>query len=329
MLKLTHCLIPSLRVPYQGACYNSPVSMATLQLLASRPLSGKTTVAVALGRGFAAAGVRVRLVRPGKGVAAIEDAATFAEYPDASGRSTGQPVPADKLPAAARGEVVIVEQDTGAEPLAGAPAIVVVRGAPTEADGALAASLGDRLLGTIATVVAPGAVDAVARALTDGGLRPLALIPEDRVLAAPGVAEIRDALGARVLFEGDNEREVVEDVLIAPVYADPARPHFRRFESKAVLAPFNKTDLHLAAIETQAACLVITGGRDPSPYVLDRAQHGTTTVLLAEKETPETLASLSEVWLTSRFRGERKAAAAYAALQGRLDFAALAKKIQG
>src|SRR3989304_236065 len=67
---------------------------------------------------------------------------------------------------------------------------------------------------------------------------------------APGVAELRDALGARVLFEGDNEREVVEDVLIAPVYADPARPHFRRFESKAVLAPFNNTDLHLAAIET-------------------------------------------------------------------------------
>ena len=60
-------------------------------------------------------------------------------------------------------------------------------------------------------------------------------------------------------------------------------------------APFNKTDLHLAIIDTNAACLVITGGRDPSPYVLDRAQHDATTILLAPHQTPETIAALSGV----------------------------------
>jgi BioD-like phosphotransacetylase family protein len=301
--------------------------MATLQLLASQPHSGKTTAAVAFAQGLARAGRRVRLVRAGSGEAASEDAATFATYLFAT--STGQPVAADKVPSAASGETLIVELDAGAAPLASTSAVVAVRGAPTADDEALAKALGERLIGSIATCVAPGAIDAVARALTDAGLRPLALIAEDRILAAPCVAEIRGALGARLLYEGENELETVEDVLIGPVYADPARPHFRRFESKAVLAPFNKTDLHLAAIETQAACLVITGGHDPSPYVVDRAQHGTTTVLLAPGETPETLASLGDVWLTSRFRGERKAAAAFAALEGRVDFAALAKKIEG
>jgi len=298
--------------------------MPKLQVVASRPLSGKTTVATALAQGLARGQGRVRLVRVGEGVAADEDAATFAGFAFAS--SPGRPLSPDQVPSP-RNETVIIEADAG-ETQAGIAAILVVRGGMSEADQTFAAALGARLIGTIATAVVPGAIEAVARDLTNAGLRPLALIAEDRTLAAPCVAEIRDALGARVLYEAENDREVVEDVLIAPVYADPARPHFRRFESKAVLAPFNKTDLHLAAIESQAACLVITGGQEPSPYVLDRAQHGTTTVLLADKETLETLASLSDVWQTSRFRGERKLAAAFAHLEGRVDFASLRRKIE-
>jgi BioD-like phosphotransacetylase family protein len=298
--------------------------MPRLQVLSAQALAGKTTVAVALAEGFAANGAKVQLVRVGSGAAAGEDAASFAAVLSAA--SPGSAVAT--APAAGAGETVIVELDAGAAPLDGTPAIVVVRGAPTGEDRALAAALGDRLLGSIGTSVLPDGIEDVARELTNGGFRPIALIPEDRVLAAPSVGEIRDALDARVLYDGENEAETVEDILVAPVYADPARPHLRRFASKAVLAPFNKTDLHLAVIDTNAACLVITGGRDPSPYVLDRAQHDATTILLAPHQTPETIAELSEVWLTSRFRGERKAAAVREALGGRLDFAALLKKLQ-
>jgi BioD-like phosphotransacetylase family protein len=153
------------------------------------------------------------------------------------------------------------------------------------------------------------------------------VIAEDRTLAAPSVGEIRDLLAARVLYDGENETEVVEDVLLAPVYADPAQPHFRHFDSKAILAPFNKTDLHLAAIETQASCLIITGGGEPSPYVIDRAQGESTTVLLTSAETPATLAALGDVWFQSRFRGELKAEAIYRHLEGKVDFANLSRKI--
>jgi BioD-like phosphotransacetylase family protein len=229
--------------------------------------------------------------------------------------------------AASANDTSIIELDAGATPLTGVPAVVVVRASVTDEDKALATSLGDRLIGSVATHVLPGQTESVARDLTNGGLRPLALLEEDRRLSAPSVSEIRAVLGARTLYAGENEREVVEDVLIAPVYADPAQPHFRRFASKAVLAPFNKTDLHLAAIETQAACLVITGGRDPSPYVIDRAQGEPITLLLAPEETPETVNALGEAWTSSRFRGSRKAEAVAAALSGRVDYASLAKKL--
>ena len=298
--------------------------MPALQVVSSQPFAGKTTVAVALARGLHEYGARVRLVRNGKAAGAGEDALTFSTYLFASASEN----PVAKTPSPARGETLIVELDAGAAPDDKLPAIIAVRGEPTDADKALAASLGDRLAGSIAICVNPTAVEDVARALTNGDLRPLALLPEDRVLAAPSVGEIGITLGARVLYAGENEREVVEDVLIGPVYADPARPHFRRFASKAILAPFNKTDLHLVAIETNAACLVITGGHEPSPYVIDRAQGEATTILLSEQDTPGTVASLADAWSGTRFRGDRKAAAAYAHLEGRLDFASLARKLE-
>ena len=294
--------------------------MPLLQIVSTRPRAGKSTVAVALARGLHKAGLRVSLVRAGDGDAAGPDAASFAAI-DLAGAANAAPDgdgPAD--------EIVIVEGDAGAE-LLSAAAIVVVRTEVGEADSRLAASLGDRLLGTIATAVVPDRVESVARDLTNGGLRPLALMTEDRGLAAPSVGEIGAALGAELLYAGDNESATVEDIVIAPVFADPAQPHFGRFAAKAVLAPFNKTDLHLAAIETAATCLVITGGQRPSPYVLDRAQGEATTVLLAPNETPATLAALAGVWSVSRFRGEMKAQRALAQLEGRIDFAALAKRL--
>jgi BioD-like phosphotransacetylase family protein len=298
--------------------------MPVLQIVATRPLAGKSAIAAGLAQGFKRAGFRVRLARGGDSEAAIEDAASFGALLFAT--STGVPIDPGSLGSGAPDEIIIIEVDAGSQS-ANLPALMVVRQAPTTADNALGASLETRLIGSVATRVAAGEVEAVARELTNNGLRPLALLPEDRTLAAPSVNEIRSALQAQMLYDGENGREVVEDILIGPVYADPARPHFRRFASKAILAPFNKTDLLLAAIETQAACLIITGGRQPSPYVANRAEGEETTVLLAPQETPETVASLGQVWFTSRFRGERKANAVYALLDSRLDFAALARRL--
>lgn len=298
--------------------------MAVLQIVASKEHAGKTAVAVAIARGLAAQG-RVRLVRTGAGESAKADAISFASFLFAS--TPGVVVDAAALSGFAADETILVEADAGTTPMANTATLVVVRTTASDDDKALAAGLGDRLAGTIATDVPATEIEAVARELTNAGMRPLALLPEDLMLAAPSVGEIRDMLNAKVLYEGENDLEVVEDVLLSPVYADPARPHFRRFASKAVLAPFNKTDFHLAAIETQAACLVITGGRDPSPYVVDRAQGESTTVLLAPHETPETLSELSDVWLTSRFRGERKAATMHALLESRFDIPGILRKL--
>ncbi len=296
--------------------------MPILQIVSSKPLSGKSAIAAGLALALSRSGRRVVLARAGSGDAATQDAASFAALLFAS--SPGRPLSAADLTPA--DDLTLVEADAGVVPL-DAPALLVVRSQPDEGDRALAPALGAKLLGTIASAVVPARTEAVARELTDAGLRPLAVLPEERALAAPSVAEIRDALGADVLYAGENELETVEDVLIAPVYADPARPHFQAFAAAAVLAPFNKTDLHLVAIETGAKCLVITGAGRPSPYVLDRVQGEPTTVLATSGETPAAVAALSDVWLRSRFRGEAKAELIAGQLEGRVDLAALLRRL--
>src|SRR5690606_174344 len=149
--------------------------MPTLQIVSSKSGAGKSTIAVALAQGFAREGHRVRIERMGEGRAATEDAETFGEYLFAA--SSGQPI--STAPAAGGSEVGILELAGGSTPDASRAALVAVHSAPDEADNALASLLGDRLIGSIAVAVDPSAVEDVARDLTNGGLRPLALVPED------------------------------------------------------------------------------------------------------------------------------------------------------
>jgi BioD-like phosphotransacetylase family protein len=299
--------------------------MPVLQVLSTGNRSGKTTVAAGLARGFAQRGHAVRLARLGSGENAVEDATTFATFLFAA--STGTPVVPGAI-SSAKGEVAVVELEAGSRPL-DAPAVIVVHRDSNTEDEALARSLGANLAGTIATAVPPAETDAVAGRITDGGMRVLAIIPEDPVLAAPSVASIREALAADVLYAGENMAEPIANVLVAPVYTDGAKVHFRRFDgTRAVLTPSYKTDLLLAAIESAADCVIVTGGHQPSLYVIDRVQGMPTTLLLAQQQTPAAVTAMSDVWGSSAFAGEAKSDAIAALLDSRIEWDALFKKLQ-
>jgi BioD-like phosphotransacetylase family protein len=290
--------------------------MPLLQVLSTSPRAGKSSVAAGIAFALARRGRTVHLYRAGGSENAAADAEAFSELPFVS--ALAEPV-ADARVAPPEGVLAIVELDAGQAPV-DAPAVVVARGKPTEEFGALASALGQRLAGVVLTAVPARQTEDAARALTSAGVGVLAVLPEDRALAAPNVDDIRSALAADVMYEGENFRLPVQEVLVAPVYTDGFKLHLRRFEaSKAVLAPSYKTDLLLAAIEAEAACVVMTGGHRPSHYVLDRVQGQPTTLLLAQQQTPAAVAAMSDVWGGSPFRGEEKAAAMAAVLEARVN----------
>jgi hypothetical protein len=200
---------------------------------------------------------------------------------------------------------VVVEAPPGAVKALGAAldARVIVVGTATSApiDAPQAT-----IAGSILTRVPASDVEAVAR--RDGVL---AVLAEDRVLAAPSVADIAAALDARWLA-GSEERTGIGRVMIGTVSSDAASPYFGQRERTCIVTRFDKTDIQLAALGTDLECLVLTGGGEPSPYLLDRVRSDREdiAVLLSPSNTVESVRTVEGLYGASRFDGAWKLARA-------------------
>ena len=309
--------------------------MSTIIIASLNPQAGRTTATAALGARLAADGMFVRLARlrsaDGADAPAEDDAqvlATVAGCTSSGGAVTEQ----EALSEAADGvSTLLIEAPAGdpaelAQKLS-ARVVLLTADADDQAIADLASNasaLGDALIGVISVRQQERAMESVAARLNERGLNCLAVIPEDRLLAGPSPRELAEVLHASSLVEGDNSDEAVEFVMLGPVSADPGQPYFLQHGAKAVVNRFDKMDLHLAALATEPDCLILTGGQQPSPYLLDRIEglEPSLTVLLAPDNTVRTIQLVDELYGETRFAGRRKLDRAIE-LFGRLDTAKL------
>ncbi|TAK77912.1 MAG: hypothetical protein EPO16_04525 [Dehalococcoidia bacterium] len=276
--------------------------MARILVAASTPGAGATTVAVGLAHRLAYAGRDVRIERLAGDERAAADAAVFATLEFCS--SSGVPVDAASVP---DGGVVVIEAPAGVEDAA-----------------ALASRLGAKLVAVDGGRGAPsGAALTITNRARKGDARTL---PEDRLLAAPTVGQIAETAHARVLVRSqEGDRAVIEHIVIGAISHDSADTYFGRFPRKAVVCRAEKTDLGLAALLTGAEVLVLSGGNDPSPYLLDRAGASrATTVLLTPEGTVETVRDIEGLYGTAPFSHAAKVERAGELIAAALDDATLA-----
>lgn len=294
--------------------------MITLLFLSPAPKAGKTGLAAALALRLAYQGRRVLALRLGEPShpAAAHDARLFAELPFARGRGGAPVTPDEALRLTAEGarpvEVLFLEADPG--PLAqeaiertDARVVLVLRGAPgaqVEVARAAAETLGGRLRAVAATAVPERQVAAAREVLAGAGLPVIAVLPEDRTLYAPTVLDLIEALEAEVILGEPDLDQAIEYILVNPVSADPGQPYYARRRHKAVITRSDKTDLQLAALQTQTDLLILTGGVPPSPYTIDRAAGEEVPLLLTRLDTREAVRRLEDVYARSRFAGETK-----------------------
>ena len=280
-------------------------------LVAGEPGAGATTVAVGLAHRVAYAGREVRLARIDGDERAVPDAAAFGAQEFAE--RVDEPVEES----AASGAVVIAEAPAGAD------------------GGALAAQFGARLV-TVARAAGRGggASEGTGADGANGGVRittharnagPLRL-PEDRVLAAPTVGSLAEASRGRVLVRSvEGDAAICEHIVVGAIAPDAADAYFARYPRSAVVTRAEKVDVALAAMQTEPVCLILSGGADPSPYLLDRvaASRGT-TVLLAPGDTVETVREIEGSFGRSPFSHEAKVERAGELMAAAVDDATLA-----
>jgi BioD-like phosphotransacetylase family protein len=270
-------------------------------IASSEPRVGRSLIAAAIAYRLGRAGAAVTLARLSGDDSAIADASAFASL---EGIVTPGRAVAVKDIATLSGEVVVEVPSGPAQSLAtelGARIIEVA----TPASGATDASP-DALAGRIFVRVPNAEIDTFA-----GQPSVLAVLAEDRVLAAPAVADIAAAIDARWLA-GEGVDGSVANVMIGTVASDAAEPYFGNRARTCVVTRFDKTDVQLAALQTDLACLVLTGGGEPSPYLLDRviSSREEISVLTAAGSTVDTIRAMEPLFGLSRFEGNVKLARA-------------------
>jgi len=299
--------------------------MSSLLIVAPQSLSGKTAVAVALGQRFKDAGRTVALVRLAGDGHADADAGLYAGLAFNYHRRPG---PVEPREAATDADVTLIEAPAGyprglIETLAARALVVVAYADRLPPDlPSFCRALGDSCAGIVITRVPRRRLEATRAAAQDVGARLVALIPEDRTLAAPSLGAIAEALEAEVTFPDSTREDVIDRPIISSISADPAQVYFARHAPNAVIVRGDKPDQQLGALNAGVPCLIVTGGLPVVSYVKERAEEEEIPILGTPYDTVAAVQRLEALYAATPFSGRAKVERA-AQLAGELDIASL------
>ena len=284
--------------------------MPPLLIASPASLSGKTAVAVGLGRRFRDGGRSVALSRLAGDGDDGQDARVFSGLAFNEGRQSEPVEPA--AAAAADADVTLIEAPAGdprepAVTLSAKAVVVVAYSDPLPADiASYCQALGDSCTGVIITRVPSRRLEATRAAAEAAGVRLLALIPEDRLLAAPSLGAIAEALEADSSFLNSARENIIDRPIISSISADPSQGYFAHYNPNAVIVRGDKPDQQLAALNAGAPCLIITGGLPVLSYVEDRAEEEQIPLLRTRFDTVAAVERLEALYGATPFSGGPK-----------------------
>ncbi len=283
--------------------------MPPVLVAAPASLAGKTAVAVALGQRFQGAGRTVALLRLTGDRHAADDARLFAGLTFNAQR---RPEPVEAAAAGADADVTLVEAPAGdprdlAAKLSARAVVVVAYSEPLPADiPSLCEALGDSCAGVVITRVPGRRLEATRESAEAIGVHLVAMVPEDRTLAAPSLGAIAEALEAEVSFLNSARDWVIDRPVVSAISVDPAQGYFARYSPSAVIVRADKPDQQIGALNAGAPCLIITGGLPLLSYVEERAEEEEIPLLKTRCDTLTTVKRLESLYAATPFSGPKK-----------------------
>jgi BioD-like phosphotransacetylase family protein len=187
--------------------------------------------------------------------------------------------------------------------------------------------LGDSLIGAVINAVPRQRMEyaqtVISPFLERHGVPVFGVLPRERLLQAVSVAELAEGLDAHVLCCTANMDDLVEHLMVGAMTVDSALSYFRRRPNKAVITGGDRSDIHLAALETNTRCLILTGNLHPSPLILTRAEEANVPILLTRRDTLAAVEIAEQFFGRSRFQQQKKIDRFSQILDERMDFDAL------
>ncbi len=288
--------------------------MRAFVLLAPKPLSGKTTIAVALAQALRSGGRTVTLARLGDDGHANADRQLFTRLAGSQD--------------AASADIAIMEAaagEAGSIPAAAgdARAVVIVDAAlPADEIANYCAPVSSALAGVVLNRVPQRRAATVKADFEAKGLRLLGMVPEDRLLASPTLSEVADALKAERMFFDSNGDRPLDRTLIASISADPGQGYFTRTQADTVIVRSDKPDLQLGALNAGVGAMIITGELPLLGYVLNRAEEDGIPLLRTKLETVEAVNAIEDLFGSGPFAAGADKVRRAAELAGEIELAA-------
>jgi BioD-like phosphotransacetylase family protein len=302
-----------------------------LYITSPKEASGKTTIAAGIGQRLKKDGKKVGYLRVGGTDTAGADAAfmnkvlSLGESPEALISDAGA-VKKNYDRVAAGKDSVIVEGDWEAAQAVvaalSARVIVVVSYDDKSIEASGYQAFGDRLAGVVLNRVPRNRLETASGSFSEG-VKVLGVIPEDRVLLSLTVAELAEGIKGEILGAKDKSRELVSNFMLGITGLDRNPDYFGRKEAKAAILRSERPDLQLAALATPTSCLVLTGGGEVSPSVLDKAEADRVPVIRVTEETEAVIEALEAALAGTRFAQEEKLARLAEIMARHFDFSAL------
>ncbi len=333
--------------------------MVALFIVSAQEASGKTAIAIGLGRQLLVEGKKVGFLRPLAGEKtspSSEGDAVFAKQALGltetvrvlspffdGGKAPAERVREAYLKVSQNKDAVIVEGYCGPAPdddisqtayeiarALKARVIAVenyVRGqaAPRYRDSYL--GFGENMLGFILNRVPKRELKRTREELTSrftgSEMRILGVLPEERALAAFTVGELAQQINGELLGNGEKSAELVENVMVGAMCVDSGLDYFGHKASKAVVVRNDRPDMQMAALETATKCLVISGGGSPIDSIRFKANEKGIPIIATRNDTDTVIRHIEDLLDRTRFHQEKKLNRLAEVLPPNLDFKAI------
>lgn len=195
----------------------------------------------------------------------------------------------------------------------------------------LADLLGDRVAGVILNQVEFPMIDDIKTRivpfLNSRGLNVLGIFLSDPIIMSVTIDELAATLNGEVLCCKHKLNDLVERFSVGAMNIEGALRYFRKVRSKAVITGGDRSDIQLAALETDTKCLILTGNLYPNDIIVGRAEERDIPIMVVESDTLAVVQQVEDIMGTLRIRDERKIRRAIELVNDELDFELLYKSM--
>lgn len=170
--------------------------------------------------------------------------------------------------------------------------------------------LGDKIVGVVLNQLEFSMIEQVKEHvvpfLEDKGLNVLGIFLSDPIIMSVTIKELAATLNGEVLCCKHRLNDLVEKFSVGDMNIESALRYFREAKDKAVITGGDRTDIQLAALETDTKCVILTGNISPNDIIIARAKERDIPIMVVESDTLTVVEQVEDIMSRLRIRDERK-----------------------